>query len=173
MQILCTSLSPCRHGSSHAWKSTRIVRHSRDHVPVVGPISTCSFLSDFITRTSVSIDQRFRRTGSATMYEHKTALVSENTTDSRPVRSNVRLSEVVVELVSGHPRPPSVRTPVYCGCPCLDPPTGVLRCQAGWHRRQSANTFCGGWSREVMWSSCERFTYVEGSDIKRLWLIWN
>ena len=59
------------------------------------------------------------------MYDYKcmTALVSENTFDSRPVF--VLLSFVgsrLVEVVSGHPWPSVSGTGVPCGCPCRDRP---------------------------------------------------
>ena len=49
-----------------------------------------------------------------------------------------------VSLVSGHPRPPDVTAPVYCGCPCHDP-LGCLRCPS---------KMASGAERQPLWLRC-------------------
>ena len=90
-----------------------------------------------------SVDQRFLRTGSATVF----------VTTAR--RGNLGLVVLVSSRVDGcGPPTASPRTgPVYRGCPGRDP-LGCSDARAGWHRRQSANPFCGCWSVLLSVSSC-------------------
>ena len=73
-----------------------------------------------------------------------TALVSANMIDSRSVLILVvvLVCDRIVELVVGHPR--SFAYGPQCTGVSLPGPTGVLRCQAGWHRKQSVNPYCCG-----------------------------
>ena len=68
---------------------------------------------------------------------------------------NLGLVVLVSSRVDGcGPPTASPRTgPVYRGCPGRDP-LGCSDARAGWHRRQSANPFCGCWSVLLSVSSC-------------------